>query len=336
MSLMIIKNTQEDKIMDINPQFQFEDASREQSKASIMIEGLSGEGKSGLALIIAKVLAGTWEEVFDIDTENRSIKLFAGIPSTLGEVFGKFKIGNLTKDIGFSPTNYLAFREAAIASGAKAVIEDSISHAWQYSGGVLDLVTQAQTKMTNKNDKYGAWRDPIVQKEKNDLLELIRDPRVHVITTVRVKEKFVPGTDADGKNIIKSLGEQQIQQDDLKFEPDLVLHMETPGNAQGKLVHPTATIIKTRYAIFTKGETYEFTPELLMQLKAYLEIGADPAELLQKQHEDYVQAITEYLNGNPNAVTIWKIIKKDSGFEKEKLPEIPLTALKPMFLKLTT
>lgn len=320
-----------------NPMFQFEEASRQQSKASIMIEGLSGEGKSGLALIIAKILAGSWEDVFDIDTENKSVQLFAGIPCTLGENFGKFRIGNLTKLIGFSPSNYIAFRDAAIAKGAKAVIEDSISHAWQYSGGVLDMVTQVTSKQTNKNDKYAPWRDEGVQREKNELLELIRCPDVHVITTVRVKEKFVPGQDADGKNIIKSLGEQQIQQDDLKFEPDLVLHMVTPGSAKdGVIVHPVASVVKTRYAIFTKGETYTFTPELILQLKAYLEDGADPAELLAQQQADYVQAITDFLNTHPNAVTIWNVIKQDAGFEKTSLPKIPLNALKPMFLKLTS
>ena len=35
-----------------SPQFNFRDATRTQAKASILIEGLSGSGKSGLALLL--------------------------------------------------------------------------------------------------------------------------------------------------------------------------------------------------------------------------------------------------------------------------------------------
>jgi hypothetical protein len=243
-----ISNRRELRLMAFIPKF--EEAQRVQCKASIMIEGLTGKGKSGLALIIGKGLAGNWEEVFDVDTENKSANLFAGINSSTGGTFGKFKVGQLTADVGYKPTNYLAYREAAKKAGAKVVIEDSISHAWMYKGGVLDLVNEAARK-TSKNDKYGAWRDETVSSEKQMLLELIRDPEVHVITTVRVKEGY-DYVDEDGKRTLKSVGLQQIQQDDLKYEPDLVLRMVSPGSAKH---HPVASVIKSRYAIFSEGET---------------------------------------------------------------------------------
>ena len=186
-----------------NPIFNFIDAERIKLKASIMIEGLTGSGKSGLALLLGYYLAdGDWSKVFDIDTENKSANLFAGIPFSHGEPVGKFKVGQLTEQIGFKPSNYLAFRDAAKKMGAAVVIEDSISHAWQYQGGVLDMVTEA-TKKSARNDKYAAWRDEAVAKEKNNLLTLIRDPACHVITTVRVKEKF-EYVEEDGKNKLKS------------------------------------------------------------------------------------------------------------------------------------
>ena len=51
----------------------FIDAEREQCKASIMIEGLTGQGKSGLALAFGYILSGKqWDKVYFIDTENRS------------------------------------------------------------------------------------------------------------------------------------------------------------------------------------------------------------------------------------------------------------------------
>lgn len=321
-----------------NPLFKFEEAKRVACKASIMIEGLTGKGKSGLALALGYVLSGNdWAKVFDIDTENKSARLFRDIGCSTGTTYGPFKVGELTPDVGFKPTNYIAYREEAIKLGASVVIEDSISHAWQYKGGILDMV--ADLKKTNQRyqkDAYAAWGDDEVVKEKNELLQLIRDPRVHIITTVRVKEKMEYIYDEQKKsNVLQSLGEQQLQQADLKYEPDLVLHMLRPGkNRGGQIIHPKVKVIKSRYAIFDEGAEYDMTPELMLQLKQYLEEGVSPEELLEKQRLDYVQAVKEHLDAKPGAKPIWDVLKKDVGHEKTKLADMPLDVLKSLFIKL--
>ena len=63
----------------MNPIFSFEEAKRVACKASILIEGLSGRGKSGLALLLAKGLTKDWTKVFAIDTENKSLNLFTDL-----------------------------------------------------------------------------------------------------------------------------------------------------------------------------------------------------------------------------------------------------------------
>lgn len=322
-----------------NPMFNFEDAQRVKCKASIMLEGLPGHGKTGLALLLGYYLAGKdWKKVYHIDTENKSANLFVGINASIGEKFSNFKAGQLTPDIGFKPSNFLAFREAAKEAGAEVVIEDSISHAWQYKGGVLDLVTEAKASSVHySKDSYAAWGDPTVVKEKNELLNLIRDPQVHVITTVRVKEKMEYGVDTDGKTKLISLGEQQIQQADLKYEPDLVLHMIRPGSARnGNLIAPVARVVKSRYAIFEPDQEYEFNEELLLQLKQYLEEGADPEELLNKQKEDYVKAVEDYLKAHEAAKVVWKELKKQAGYAETKLVDLPLAVIKELFIKIAT
>lgn len=321
-----------------NPVFKFEDAQRVQCKASIMIEGLPGKGKTGLALLIGYYLAGQkWDKVFHIDTENKSANLFVDIPASDGSKFGHFKVGQLTSDIGFKPSNFLAFREAAVSAGAEVVIEDSISHAWQYKGGVLDLLNEAKAKDARyAKDSYAAWGDPEVVKEKNELLNLIRDHRTHVITTVRVKEKmeYIPGD--DGKMKLQSLGEQQIQQADLKYEPDLVLQMQSPGSSRGNTIkHPIALCTKSRYAIFQEGQEYEFTPELLKQLKEYLEEGVDPETLLKQQKDEYIKAVTDYLTTKSAAKTIWNELKKQAGYADTKLADLPLEVIKKLYVKIT-
>lgn len=324
--------------MTENPMFKFEEAQRVQCKASIMIEGLPGKGKTGLALLIGYYLSGeNWDKVFHIDTENKSANLFVDIPASDGKKFGHFKVGQLTSDIGFKPSNFLAFREAAIKAGAEVVIEDSISHAWQYKGGVLDILNDAKARDSRyAKDSYAAWGDPEVVKEKNELLNLIRDHRTHVITTVRVKEKmeYVPGE--DGKMKLQSLGEQQIQQADLKYEPDLVLQMQSPGSNKGtNIKHPVALCTKSRYAIFEEGQEYEFTPELLKQLKEYLEEGVDPDTLLAQQKEEYVTAVTTYLKAHSAAKVVWNELKKQEGYEDTKLADLPLDVIKKLYVKIT-
>lgn len=322
-----------------NPLFQFQEATREQSKASILIEGLSGKGKSGLALILGYYLAGEdWTKVFDIDTENNSVNLFAGINSSAGVPFGQFKHGNFTPELKYKPSNYQEFKEMAISAGAEVVINDSISHAWTYEGGVLDMI--AELKKTNKRyerDSYAAWGDDSIVFEKQKLFQLFRDHRCHMIATVRVKEKMeYQMNPTTGKNEMVSLGDQEIMQADVKYEPDLVLHMVEPGRAYGnKTTHPKAKVVKSRYVIFQEGETYEFTPSLCKDLVAYLNEGTSPAEILEKQRKELVENITEFLDNNQSKLNVWNVIKEDAGYKNVPLPELPLDVVKDLFIKLT-
>jgi hypothetical protein len=326
------------------PMGNFQKLKREACKASIMIEGLTGKGKSGLALMLAYALEGgfqetdadrtnPWEKVYTVDTENRSLNLFIGIPASWGGKYGEFFGTQLTSEEGYAPSNYLYLRDAAVKAGAGTVVSDSITHMWTAKGGVLDVVNE----MKNQNprmDNYRVWGLPEVSAEKQALIDVIRDHRCHVITTVRVKEKFDLQYNADKqKNEVVSIGEQQLQQEGLKYEPDLVLHMVSPGSGNPQK-HPVATVIKSRYAILTEGETYEFTPGLCEQLRQYLNEGVSIEELLEQQRKDYVTAITNILDTNVSAKTIWPVLKEEAGVKDEKLSAIPLQTLKQLYSQL--
>lgn len=317
---------------------QFEDAQRVQCKASIEFEGLSGTGKSGAAMLTAKILAGDdWKSVYAVDTENRSLRLLVGTPCSDGSKYGSFKVAELTPDIGYAPSNYLAIREEAIKAGAKVFVQDSISHAWQYKGGVLDKVSELKASGNTRyaKDAYAAWGNEEIVAEKNKLLEMIRDERVHVISTVRVKEKMEYTTDATGKTKLESLGEQQIQQADLKYEPDLVLHMLRPGsNRNGKIEHPRVRVVKTRYAFLEKDEEYEWTPELILKLKQYLEEGVDPETIFEQQRQEYIAGVKEII-AESSKRAIAQVIKEDLGYKDVKLADMPLAAVKALYVKLT-
>ena len=158
-----------------------------------------------------------------------------------------------------------------------------------------------------------------------------------MIATVRVKEKMeYQFNESKGKNEMVSLGEQEIMQADVKYEPDLVLHMVEPGRAVGnQIIHPKASVVKSRYVILKEGETYEFTPSLCEDIVAYLNEGTSPAEILEKQRQEYIKGITQFLDTHKAQVNVWRVIKEDAGYKDTPLNDLPLDVLKPLFIKLT-
>lgn len=307
----------------------FRKAARQKLKASIMIEGLQGSGKSGLALLIAKALTDDWDKIYAIDTENKSLDLFEGIKMNTGDSFGDFNKVDLTIEDGYAPSNYLALRDEAVNAGAEVVIMDSISHMWNRKGGMLDMVAEAQAAGL---DNYRSWGTDKNRKEKELLSDIIRCAGAHMITTVRSKEKFgMEFDETKGRNVVVSLGEQQVQQEGLKYEPDLVLRMVSPGNMDG--TNPVVTVLKSRYAILRTGEDYEITKELLIQLRQYLEEGIDPEEIFKAQREAVAQQIKDYCN-TPTRKSVWKSLKESSGFDG-KLEDMPLELMKELYRRLT-
>lgn len=310
---------------NLNGVLNFRDATRQQAKASILIEGLSGRGKSGLALLLGHALAGKdWTKVFAVDTENRSLDLFEGINMSSGVKCEPFKKVDLLPAHGFAPSNYLMCKENAIAAGGEVIINDSITHMWQQEGGVLDIVSNVQLKDSKRYNNYTAWGAPEVKAEKQAIYNVVRDARIHVISTVRVKEKFEINSD----HTLTSLGEQEQQMPDLKYEPDLVLQMQKAGAMNG--TPPIAKVIKSRYAVLQEGEVYQFTDAIIDSLVDYLHKGTDPKELLEKQRQDYIATISGILKEDVSKKTMFPILKEQQGHKDTKLVDLPLDVLQTL------
>lgn len=309
----------------MNRNISFQDAERKQSKASIVIQGLSGLGKSGLALAIARALAD-WDKIFVCDTESGSTDLFEGIQLSTGQEVGKFKKFDLTEEDGFAPSNYLEVREAAKQAGAEVFIQDSATQSWAGPGGVLDIVSHV--KLDTNNKSMSVWNDDKVVAEKNILnsATMWRDKEVHVISTVRMKEKV--GFTEDNK--VVKLGEQPIQSDQVKYEPDLIITMVKAGTPQGDA--PVGVIEKSRYAILRVGNEYAFTEELCKQIGDYLNEGVSVEELEARQKNDMVVSITDILKADKSLQVQLAMFKKTQGISADsKLADMDLKQLQSLY-----
>ena len=291
-------------------------------KAAIGIDGISGSGKTGLALLIASSLVEQdYSKIYGIDTENNSMKLYASKKLNNGEILKGFWHAPLTKEDGYSPFNYEYYRNDAVAKGCKVVINDSYTHCWLRQGGVLDEVNKLQAQP--KFNKYTAWGHPDIADAKNLIFELVRDDRVHVISTIRVKEAYAMQTNDAGKAEVISLGEQQMQTDGLQYEFDLLLTMIHPGNLHGR--PPRVKVTKSRYDILEKGLEYDVTEDLLKSLKDYLEKGITIEELNERTRIELADSVKERALANRTLKTIFV-----NEYPDQKVHDLTLTQLRSL------
>ncbi len=193
--------------------FNFRPAVREQVPLLIGLVGPSGGGKtmSGLRLAagIQRVMGG---EIAVIDTEARRALHYAD----------KFKFKHLDFAPPHGPDRYLEAIQAAVATGAKTIMVDSMSHEHEGAGGVLewheaelDRIAGDDWKKREACNLLG-WAKPKGARRKliNGLLQL----NANFIFCFRAKEKVKPMKNEKGKTEIVPLGWQAIAGEEFVYE----------------------------------------------------------------------------------------------------------------------
>lgn len=245
-----------------------QDAIREQEKARIFIDGVSGSGKTRLSISIASFLAdgGSFGV---IDTENRSARKFSGLPPIWG---GEpicpplFKVVEL--DPPFSPERFIEAYELLVASGSKAIVIDSATHEWSGIGGVLDIVDQAKSRYGG-NQHY-AWAEGTPRH--NQFLEkcVLRNP-VHTVVAARQKSIYAEEKDAaSGKTKINKIGTAPVTREMFEFEFDVQIDLELSHNLC--VTKSRIPPIDGRYC-----RTPKDTFSMLVDMKEWLDGGAPPS-----------------------------------------------------------
>ena len=236
----------------------FEQVTRKKAKLRLALTGVSGGGKTLGALFIAYGMTGDWSKVALIDTEHERARFYAE-RSDLGT--GSFLYAPFAPP--YSPDRYkqLVQEAAEIVGSDGVVIIDSLSHAWNNEGGVLDIKDRIAGQQ-GKNS-YTAWSE--AGKYQNDLINTILAVDCHTIVTMRAKTEYAMQENDRGKMAPVKIGLAPVQREDTEYEFDIVLNIDR---------NHIATASKDTTFLDRFGQV--ITPELGVQLKNWLSDGVEP------------------------------------------------------------
>lgn len=193
----------------------FAPAVKEEARLRLAIAGPSGSGKTYTSLSVALALG---KRVALVDTEHGSASKYADL----------FAFDVAAMHPPFHPEKFIKAIQAAGEAGYDVLILDSLSHAWNGDGGLLDLVEEFAKRMKNPNS-FAAWKDatPI----QNRLIEAIVGAPLHIIATMRSKTEYILQDSGNGKQVPRKVGMAPVQRDGFEYEFDVFLDMDIDNNA---------------------------------------------------------------------------------------------------------
>jgi hypothetical protein len=247
--------------------------------------GLSGSGKTQSALLTGRGLAGPNGKLVLLDTENGRGRFYATkIPG--GYAYAQLKAP-------FTPERYIQALRQLERAGYDVAVIDSVSHAWEGAGGVLEAADATGKQGLLK------WAGP-KQRHKSFMQELLQT-QMHLMICLRAKEKTVEQTDPiSGKKTLVSAGLFPIQEKGFKFEMTFQLFMhdrqiEGRGPVGGYFV--SEKVPGDLLPAFKSGEQVGISCG--QALAKWIE-GEDPLdkafETIKREAEDAADRGTEALN----------------------------------------
>jgi len=182
---------------------------RQQAKIKIAVQGVSGSGKTYSSLLMAYGMAGAWNKVAVIDSENGSADLYAHL--------GAYNV--ITMDAPHTPEKYIQAIEVCEKEGMEVIIIDSISHCWDY-------LLEYHSSLTGNS--FTNWSK--VTPRQNAFIQKILRSSAHVICTMRTKQDYVL-SERNGKMVPEKVGLKAVMRDGIDYEFTIVFEIDIKHNA---------------------------------------------------------------------------------------------------------
>ena len=231
---------------------EFRKAEKQKAKLRLAITGTAGSGKTYGALLIAKGLGG---RIVLLDTENGSGDLYAGVCD--------YDVGTIQAP--YEVEKYIDGIKQAEKLGYNVIIIDSLSHAWNGEGGLLEQIDNIAAASRSGNT-YTAWR--LITPMHNKLIEAMLNSSCHIIATMRSKTDYVIVENDKGRKEPRKVGLAPIQRDGMDYEFGVVFDLN---------INHMATVSKDRTSLFD-GKVFTLSEETGQTLKTWLESGVDLIE----------------------------------------------------------
>ena len=119
----------------------------------------------------------------------------------------------------YHPDDYVREIRLAERLGYRVLIVDSLSHAWNGPGGLLEWKDQVARARYN-NHGGAAWSE--ATPKQNRLVYTLTHARVHIIATMRTKIDYLFEKNKDGETVMTKVGLAPIQRDEFEYEFDIV------------------------------------------------------------------------------------------------------------------
>lgn len=268
---------------------QFTRAIRKRARLRLALAGPSGSGKTYGALIIAKGLGG---RVAVIDTERGSASLYSHL----------MEFDTLEMAPPYSPERFIEAIKAAEGAGYDVIVVDSITHEWNGSGGVLEIVDNI-AKASRSGSSYNAWNDGT--RRHRAFIDAMLHSSAHVIATMRTKAAYVQEkNDKTGRTEIKKVGMAPEQRDGVEYEFTVVLDIVNDSNI--------ASASKDRTGLFTTPA--RITEQTGDTLRAWLDSGAEP---LPNESKPPVDPHTENREKRDKIVRTFKALLRNDEDQPE-------------------
>ncbi len=231
-----------------NSLFSITPARRSQVKLMIGLTGPSGSGKTYSALQLAYGITGDWAKVYVADTENKSSLYYAG------EKTGDWNHIDFPPTLrgGYNPENWMALIDTVEAiPSAQVLILDSISHAWNAKGGVLDVVEASAFK----GNTYAGWK--VGTPLQNAFLDKMRGSRLHIIATMRSVQDYHVEKNDRGKSAPIKVGLKPVQREGIEYEFGIIFDINMEHYALSS---------KDRTGLFSHRGGFKITEEIGKEL----------------------------------------------------------------------
>lgn len=260
----------------------FQQATKQQSKLRMTLDGPAGSGKTFTALRFAHALTDVYGgRIALIDTERGSASKYVG--ESPDGIPWAFDVLNLT---AFSPEKYTEAINAAGRLSYTVLVIDSLSHAWEGQGGALEMKQRA-------GESWSAWRN--ITPIHNRMVDAILQSPCHVITTMRSRMEYVQETDDRGKITIRKVGLSPIQRPGMEYEFDVVCDIDWAH---------ILTVSKSRCSAVADIKTEKPGAEFMRPLIEWLSSGSVEAAPVVTEQQSAPEPESLGNNGHGGAVAI--------------------------------